>query len=64
MNDVISEYDIVITSNPDILEDKNFKMKKVKFNTSYNKNINSEYTINNLEEFKELYEELKLKENV
>ena len=64
MNDVISEYDVVITANPDILEDENFKMKKVKFNTSYNENINSEYTINNLEQFKELYEELKLKENV
>lgn len=64
MDDVISDYDVVITSNPDILENENFNMKKVKFNTSYNENINSEYTINNLEEFKELYEELKLKENV
>jgi len=64
MDDVISDYDVIITANPDILKDENFNMKKVKFNTSYNENINSEYTINNLEEFKELYEELKLKENV
>jgi len=64
MDDVISDYDVVITANPDILENENFNMKKVQFNTSYNENINSEYTINNLEQFKELYEELKLKENV
>jgi len=64
MDKVISDYDIIVTANPDILSDDSFKLLKVKFNTPYNQNIKSDYTITNLEEFKELYEELKLKENV
>jgi len=64
MDDVLSEYDVIITSNPDILTDENYDLIKVKFNTTYNTNIKVNYEINKLDEFKELYTELKLKEDV
>ena len=64
MESVMSKYDIILTANPDILSDKNFNMIKVKYNTPYNNNIQSDYSIDGLEEFKNLYKELKLKENV
>lgn len=64
MESVMSKYDIILTANPDILSDENFNMIKVKYNTSYNNNIQSEYSIDELEEFKNLYKELKLKEDV
>lgn len=64
MESVMSKYDIILTANPDILSDKNFNMIKVKYNTPYNNNIQSDYSIDELEEFKNLYKELKLKEDV
>ena len=64
MESVMSKYDVILTANPDILSDKNFNMIKVKYNTSYNNNIQSDYSIDELEEFKNLYKELKLKEDV
>ena len=64
MESVMSKYDIILTANPDILSDENFNMIKVKYNTSYNNNIQSDYSIDELEEFKNLYKELKLKEDV
>ena len=64
MESVMSKYDVILTANPDILSDKNFNMIKVKYNTSYNNNIQSDYSIDELEEFKNLYKELKLKDDV
>lgn len=64
MEGVMSKYDIILTANPDILSDESFNMIKVKYNTSYNSNIQSDYSVSELEEFKNLYKELKLKEDV
>ena len=64
MESVMSKYDIILTANPDILSDESFNMIKVKYNTSYNSNIQSDYSVSELEEFKNLYKELKLKEDV
>jgi len=61
MESVMSKYDIILTANPDILSDESFNMIKVKYNTSYNSNIQSDYSVSELEEFKNLYKELKLK---
>ena len=35
----------------------------IKFNTSYNENLQSELEINSLSEFKDLYKELDIKKN-
>jgi len=64
MESVMSKYDIILTANPDILSDESFNMIKVKYNTLYNSNIQSDYSVSELEEFKNLYKELKLKEDV
>lgn len=63
MDKVFSDFDIILTSNPDILTEEKYKMKKIKFETSYNEDIDTEHTIKSLEEFKNLYKELDLKEN-
>ena len=63
MDKVFSNFDIVLTANPEIILEKNYKIKKIKFDTSYNENIDCEYSIKSLEEFKNLYKELDLKEN-
>lgn len=61
LEDVISNYDLIITSNPDLLMFENPNLIKVKYKTSYNEDIKSDYTIENLEDLKDLYTELKLK---
>lgn len=61
LEDVISNYDLIITSNPDLLMFENSNLIKVKYKTSYNEDIKSDYTIENLEDLKDLYTELKLK---
>ena len=63
MDKVFSNFDIVLTANPEIILEKNYKIKKIKFDTSYNENIDCEHSIKSLEEFKNLYKELDLKEN-
>ena len=63
MDKVFSDFDVILTSNPDILTEEKYKMKKIKFETSYNEDIDTEHTIKSLEEFKNLYKELDLKEN-
>jgi len=63
MDKVISNFDIIITANPEILSEKKYKTKKIKFETSYNENIKSDFLIKTLEEFKNLYKQLDLKEN-
>lgn len=63
MDKVFSDFDVILTANPDILTEEKYKMKKIKFETSYNEDIDTEHTIKSLEEFKNLYKELDLKEN-
>ena len=63
MDKVFSDFDVILTANPDILIEEKYKMKKIKFETSYNEGIGTDYTIKTIEEFKNLYKELDLKEN-
>jgi hypothetical protein len=46
------EIDILLTANPNLLLNKPVDKVLIKFNTKYNKHINSEYEINSLSEFK------------
>ena len=55
------EVDVLITSNPNHIINQPKNKTVVKCTTSYNSDIESKYTINDIGEFKELYKQLKLK---
>ena len=61
-NNMWSEIDILLTANPDLLLDKPHDKIVVKFNTIYNKQIESEYEISSLSEFSGILKNIK--ENV
>lgn len=58
-NDMWDSLDILLTANPNLLLNKPSDKIVVKYNTNYNKQINSEYQINNLSEFNEILKEIK-----
>jgi len=60
---VWSNSDIIVTSNPKLLEKKVDGKILVKYETSYNTESYSDYSIKSLEEFKELYKTLNFKQN-
>ena len=62
-NNMWSECDVLVTANPNLIQNKPSDKILVKYETEYNTNVDSEYTIKNIEDFKSLYEKLKLKEN-
>jgi hypothetical protein len=51
-NIIWDEIDILLTANPNLLLNIPVDKVLIKFNTKYNKHINSEYEINSLSEFK------------
>tara|TARA_R110000772_G_scaffold221503_2_gene331916 strand:- start:1112 stop:1717 length:606 start_codon:yes stop_codon:yes gene_type:complete len=55
------ETDILITSNPNLMDTKPEGKIVVKYKTTYNENSVSDYEIETIEEFRTLYETLKLK---
>lgn len=55
------EVDILITANPNHIINKPKNKIIVKYSTTYNEDINCDYTINDISEVKELYKKLKLK---
>lgn len=55
------EVDILVTSNPNHIKNHPSNKTIVKYKTTYNEKINSNYTINDINEFKNLYTKLKLK---
>ena len=57
-NDMWNEIDVLLTADPYLLLNKLDGKIVVKYNTNYNKHINSEYEISNLSEFKKLIEKL------
>ena len=59
-DEVLSEFDVIISAQPQILE-KEHNYKTVKYKTTYNESIESDFEIETLKEFKELYEKLDLK---
>jgi hypothetical protein len=63
-NKIWETYDIVVTSNPEILDSKPSNKKTVKFLTTYNELSQSDYTISSLEEFTNLFNELNLKNDI
>lgn len=57
-NTIWDNVDILLTSNPDLLLNQPSNKIVIKFETDYNKQINSKYTITSLSEFEELFKTL------
>ena len=57
-NDMWNNVDILLTSNPTLLLEKPKDKIVVKFNTTYNKQIESDYEITSLSEFKNTLEKI------
>ncbi len=54
------EIDILLTANPDLLLNKPKDKIVVKYNTTYNKNVNCEYEIDSLKEFDQTLKKLNI----
>jgi hypothetical protein len=57
-NNIWNEIDILLTANPSLLLEKPEGKTVIKFNTNYNKQIESEHQINSLSEFVEILKKL------
>jgi hypothetical protein len=57
-NNMWNQIDILLTSDPNLLLEKPVGKTVIKFNTSYNKQIESEYEISSLSEFGEIIKTL------
>lgn len=57
---IFNEFDIIVTSNPDLLSIDNDNKIIIKVETSYNKNFNSSYVINTLEGLREVFKKINL----
>ena len=58
-NNILNDLDILLTANPTLLLKKYDKTKVIKFDTQYNKEIKSDYTISSLSEFESKLNEIK-----
>lgn len=58
INTLWDEVDILLTANPDLIENHPKDKIVVKFLTTYNKNVNSVYEIKTLKEFDELIQKI------
>jgi hypothetical protein len=56
-----SKFDVIVTANPELLEIKPKNKISIKINTEYNKNYESDFSIDSIEGFTSVYNELKLK---
>jgi hypothetical protein len=57
-NNMWNQIDILLTADPNLLLEKPVGKTVIKFNTSYNKHIESEYEISSLSEFGEIIKTL------
>jgi hypothetical protein len=55
---VLSSFDLIVTSNPDILINYSNKTSLIKFETEYNKQTTSEYSINSIKGISEKIKEI------
>lgn len=58
-NNMWNQIDILLTANPDLLLEKPTNKLVVKYNTNYNKQIESDYEINSLSELNEIIKKIK-----
>jgi hypothetical protein len=50
---ILSSFDLIVTSNPDIIINYSDKLKVIKFETAYNKQVEAEHTITSLKQLPE-----------
>jgi hypothetical protein len=55
---VLSSFDLIVTSNPDIIINYSDKLTIIKYDAVYNKQVKSEITINSLKELSEKVKEI------
>jgi hypothetical protein len=55
---VLSSFDLIVTSNPDIIINYSDKLTVIKYDAVYNKQVKSEITINSLKELSEKVKEI------
>ena len=60
INSMWDGIDVLLTANPSLLLEKPKDKIVVKYNTQYNKNVESDYEINTLKEFDDILEKLKI----
>jgi FMN phosphatase YigB (HAD superfamily) len=60
INNLWNDIDILVTANPILIKNKPENKIIVKYNSTYNTDINCNYEINSLNDFKDLYKKLKL----
>ena len=48
IDNILDEFDVIVTTNPNIIQNKNKKPIIIKYSTLYNKNLTSDYSINNV----------------
>ena len=63
LKSVWDESDLIITSNPELLDNNPKNKIMVKVNSTYNQNSSGDYTIESIEEFTTLYKKLNLENN-
>lgn len=56
---VLSSFDLIVTSNPDIIINYSDKLTIIKYESVYNKQVKSEITINSLKELSEKVKEIR-----
>lgn len=56
-----TKFDVIVTSNPELLEIKPTNKISIKINTEYNQTYQSDYAIDSIEGFTSVYNQLKLK---
>jgi hypothetical protein len=59
INNMWDEVDILVTANPNLLKNPPYGKIVVKFETTYNGGIDSNFTIKDIKEFMEVYKKLK-----
>jgi hypothetical protein len=61
---IISSFDLIVTSSPDLLINYSNKLSLIKFETEYNKEVNSDYQISTLKDLNEIIKKLKDDKNI
>ena len=60
IEETYNTFDVVVTANPDLLSMKNKNKTLIKVSTTYNSNLESDYTIGNLSDLEDILKKIKL----
>jgi len=60
IDDTFNEFDVIVTSNPDLMSIDNDNKIIIKVKTSYNEKSNCNYTINDISELRDVFKKINL----